>query len=1424
MKTIIFTILFSILNYSQLYADMADFISFQGFMTDTNNVAITNSNYTLTFSLWDDLTTSIANKLWEEDHIVYVERGIYSVNLGTVTPFPYTINFAVPCYLGIQVNGGDYLTQNDLLLPLSSTWKSFRANTSGGKLVKKVDADYTIQQTDDIILASGSITLTLPRATTCNGKIISIKNMGNTMITVAAQSDLINDKSNAVTLSMQYDEVTVLSNGIQWFTIGTSLESNLETLSVRGQSDLNDLTVNNHTDLKSITVSDDASFQDITTKSLTMTGKAILGDSTIDSLTVNHHSRLNSISVNGSGAFNDMTANSLFVSDASQLSNTSIDGTFTVDNHSSLKTLSVSDISNFDILTANSVTVNNAVQLSSTTVNGIFDVNNHATFQSMDINGAASFQGITVLSLYVSGNSLFSNADMSELTVKTHTNMNTLTANGLSSLSDVTANRMTVQDIASQSLEIIGTSILSATEIDSLTVNNQTNLKTIDVSGDASFQNITAQTLCLAGKTILAGSSIDSLTVNYHSNLNTISVNGIATFNDITANSLLVSDASQLSNTSIDGTFTVDNHSSLKTLSVSGISNFDILTANSVTVNNAVQLSSTIINGTFDVNNHATFQSMDINGAASFQGITVLSLYVSGNSLFSVADMSELTVKTHTNMNTLTANGLSSLSDVTANRMTVQDIASQSLEIIGTSILSATEIDSLSVNNQTNLKTIDVSGDASFQNITAQTLCLAGKTVLAGSSIDSLTVNYHSNLNTISVNGIATFNDITANTLLVSDASQLSNTSIDGTFTVDNHSFLKTLSVSGISNFDILTANSLTVNNSVQLSSTKINGTFDVNNHATFQSMDINGAASFQGITVLSLYVSGNSLFSNADMSELTVKTHTNMNTLTANGLSSLSDVTANRMTVQDMISQSLEIIGTSTLSTAEVDSLTVDNQTNLKTVKVSGDASFQDITAQTLYLTGKTILIDSSMDSLTVNHHASLNTILVNEIATFNDITANTLFVSDVSQLSNTSIDGTFTVDNHSSLKTLSVSGKANFDILTANSLTLKSQILSISNTTLSSISSESRYVTIPDRSGVIILTNDGNLSLTTSEIQDNAISQNKLINDSVNSSKIVDDSIIGSDIFDGTIQTIDIADLAVTYTKIADGSIQASKLASENQALTSGVSGQSLLSNGDGTFQWGTGGTDLTQDTVSVGSDTSAFTLTRPQHASGSATSFVIKGQNASGTNHNGGNIEFIPGSPTGSGEEGSFILHSSSENILQATNIENDGSELTIFQISRDGIFNPTLLMSDTNGISKIYLSVSGSSYYSAGNFGFGVSNPEHPIHMASGASCTSGGAWSDGSDINFKRDVKAFSQDALSIINQLRPVTYIHKNDPENKTQLGLIAQEVLPLVPEVVNGQPGGYGISYGHFIPLLIKAIQEMYINLGKQDRSAPNN
>jgi sugar lactone lactonase YvrE len=62
-----------------------------------------------------------------------------------------------------------------------------------------------------------------------------------------------------------------------------------------------------------------------------------------------------------------------------------------------------------------------------------------------------------------------------------------------------------------------------------------------------------------------------------------------------------------------------------------------------------------------------------------------------------------------------------------------------------------------------------------------------------------------------------------------------------------------------------------------------------------------------------------------------------------------------------------------------------------------------------------------------------------------------------------------------------------------------------------------------------------------------------------------------ISTEIGDGTITTEKISDNAITYTKIAAGSIAADRLAgSNNSPLNNGTSGQSLSSNGDGTFSW--------------------------------------------------------------------------------------------------------------------------------------------------------------------------------------------------------------------------------------------------------------
>ena len=75
--------------------------------------------------------------------------------------------------------------------------------------------------------------------------------------------------------------------------------------------------------------------------------------------------------------------------------------------------------------------------------------------------------------------------------------------------------------------------------------------------------------------------------------------------------------------------------------------------------------------------------------------------------------------------------------------------------------------------------------------------------------------------------------------------------------------------------------------------------------------------------------------------------------------------------------------------------------------------------------------------------------------------------------------------------------------------------------------------------------------------------------------------------------------------------------------------------------------------------------------------------------------------------------------------------------------------------------------------------------------------------------------------LETILKLEPVDYILKSN--GLAQIGFIAQDVKPLVPEAVNGIEGDIekretlGISYTTIIPILTKAIQEQEKNIQEQ-------
>ena len=98
----------------------------------------------------------------------------------------------------------------------------------------------------------------------------------------------------------------------------------------------------------------------------------------------------------------------------------------------------------------------------------------------------------------------------------------------------------------------------------------------------------------------------------------------------------------------------------------------------------------------------------------------------------------------------------------------------------------------------------------------------------------------------------------------------------------------------------------------------------------------------------------------------------------------------------------------------------------------------------------------------------------------------------------------------------------------------------------------------------------------------------------------------------------------------------------------------------------------------------------------------------------------------------------------------------------------------------------------------------------------------------SDRRDKTNIQDISY-GLSDLMKLRPVSYQWKKDPQNATKLGLVAQELLEVVPEVVKthdwevgeGSDEGrlieldrLGVYYSDLIPVLIKSIQEQQVQI----------
>lgn len=93
-----------------------------------------------------------------------------------------------------------------------------------------------------------------------------------------------------------------------------------------------------------------------------------------------------------------------------------------------------------------------------------------------------------------------------------------------------------------------------------------------------------------------------------------------------------------------------------------------------------------------------------------------------------------------------------------------------------------------------------------------------------------------------------------------------------------------------------------------------------------------------------------------------------------------------------------------------------------------------------------------------------------------------------------------------------------------------------------------------------------------------------------------------------------------------------------------------------------------------------------------------------------------------------------------------------------------------------------------------------------------------SWTSNSDIRLK-NVTSYFDNAIADLMTLNPIHFTWKSDPDGKAQVGLIAQEVQQIMPEIVDINPDGYlGVRYTEMIPLLVAGIKEQQLQIQQLD------
>lgn len=142
----ILILLAGLCSFTIANADTPELMNYQGRLTDTSGTPVTDDNYSVTFTIYDDMGT----QLWTENHKIHTTDGYFTVLLGSNgSPLSYRDFSASECYLGITIAGDLEMSPRTTL---ASVPFSFKTGTVDGAQGGSIKSDVNIE--NDLELGS----------------------------------------------------------------------------------------------------------------------------------------------------------------------------------------------------------------------------------------------------------------------------------------------------------------------------------------------------------------------------------------------------------------------------------------------------------------------------------------------------------------------------------------------------------------------------------------------------------------------------------------------------------------------------------------------------------------------------------------------------------------------------------------------------------------------------------------------------------------------------------------------------------------------------------------------------------------------------------------------------------------------------------------------------------------------------------------------------------------------------------------------------------------------------------------------------------------------------------------------------------------------------------------------------------------------